>query len=228
MMNESMEITEGILPEPITSRLREVGNKPHPGGDYDVEWARCTEQAKHLWLSINKAKLEIGRLACEVCEITWGGGNHWKGYAGIKTLMDFSRETGIAYKSLHKYASIYRRIFMNLPSGVWDDRNWNAAQRTYRKLVSAGIRDPEPQNVTELYIREKHRKGSASKSIMIIRNLLTSKNHLASINWHFVDAAERQRIGELLIECCNSFPADDDETDEPETVDCAADQVISM
>jgi hypothetical protein len=203
---------EGVIGEP--DRLRNTGNKPRPAGDYEIEWARCTEQAKHLWVQVNKAKLEIGRLACEVCQIQWGGGNHWSGFERVKTLMDFSRETGIAYKSLHRYASIYRRIFCNLPPGVWDDRNWNAAQRTYRKLESAGIRDPEPQNVTEIYIKEKTRKGSASKSLMVIRNLLNSRNHLASINWNFVDESEKQRIGELLIECCDRYPSD--ETDEPD------------
>lgn len=74
-----------------------------------------------------------------------------------------------------------------------------------------GIRDPEPQNVTELYIKEKHRKGSASKSLMVIRNLINSRNHLASMNWDFVDVNERQRIGELLIECCDKYPSDETE-----------------
>lgn len=201
--------TEGALGEP--KRDRYTGNKPRSHGEYEIEWMRCTEQAKHLWLQVNKAKLEIGRLACEVCVIQWGGGNHWSDFEGVKTLMDFSRETGINYKTLHSYALIYRRIFKNLPPGIWDDRNWTAALRTHRKLESAGIRDPEPQNVTELYIKEKHRKGSASKSLMVIRNLINSRNHLASMNWDFVDVNERQRIGELLIECCDKYPSDETE-----------------
>lgn len=187
-------VDEGYIPEP-NSRERDTGNRPRAFGDYEREWERCTEAAKKLFVSLVRKRLEIGRLASSVCDIKHGGGGHWSGYKGMKTLKDFSFETGICYKTLNTYTRVYKSVYSHIPEEHWDERNWGAALRTLRQVEKNKIKGDA---VAEVYDKEKKRSGSPSRLERVIKILKQVNNHLKVIDPEKCEQHEWNEMVDLI------------------------------
>lgn len=188
-------MAEGIIEEP--KRFRHTGHKPRSHGDYQKEWERCTSSAKNLWLEINRNRIEIAMLACEVCDINLGGGYHWRNYEGVKTLASFSKDTGISYKTLNSYTRIYRNIYLKINQNIWDDRNWGAATRTLAKIEKGGVKDEKL--IEEIYIMEKNKKGSESRIEKCIKYLGHIRHNLNLIDWNNCTDEQVQKFSDELM-----------------------------
>jgi len=157
---------------------RERNLKSRPLGrasDYDKEWNRCTARARELHLSINRSRVELAELALSICQVDHGGGGHWSEYKGIRTLADFSRETGIAYKTLHHYVRIKRDVIDKLPPGTYDERDYGAARRTLNETKG---KKSTPKEVAEVYDREKKRCGSDHHAGLCLKWMKYIRNYI--------------------------------------------------
>lgn len=210
---------EGYIPEPKERNQRYSGNMPRPGGDYEAEWNRCTKLAREYWLSFYRKKYQIAELAVSVCEIKWGGGNHWSKWKGIKTLRDFSKDTGISYKTLHVWVSVYLKVYQKVPKEIFDERNWAAAQRTYTRVQHLHDQNPDPKVVTEIYEHEKQRKGSESRIRICIKGLRCVKNHFKQIDWEKCKDEEIEELESLMVEMAEIYTGEKAEDYEAEETD---------
>ena len=66
--------------------------------------------AKKLTSIKSYNQMEIGRLAYECCEITWGGAQH----VGKFTLKRFAFKIGVSAKTLSNWVSVYHNVFLKL------------------------------------------------------------------------------------------------------------------
>ena len=201
---EGLATNEGTLPEPI--RIRAPQTTPRPTGDYELEWARCTKAAQELWVSINKNRIRIAKLALEVCDIQHGGGNHWSGFKGVKTLKQFAEDSGVTYKTLHRYVEIYRKVYQNLEYAKWDDRNFGAANRTLNRIQS--LKDVSKETVNNVYEEERNRKGSSSRLLTVLKLLKTVDNHLMKIEWDECNQEEVNEVTARLNKCFETYNAE--------------------
>lgn len=97
-------------------------------------WLECVEQAKRQVGVMYEARAEIVRLARRVCDIEWGGGNHWSDHEGVFTAKRFAKEVGIKYKTLMGWLRVWREVVDHLPPGEWEDEDYKYAQQTIKRL----------------------------------------------------------------------------------------------
>lgn len=221
-MTENVVRIEGVLPEPKRDRYRDTRNTPRPHGDYELEWARCTEEARRLIQQINQNKIQVAKLATQVCDIQWGGGNHWSGHEGVKTLKEFAKEVAMQYKTLTRWVAVYRYVVLPLGEENVDMRNWSALLRAHKRIEQRKRRNRHKDDVKRIYEEEKGRCGSSSMAWNCIKTLTTVRNHFRKIDWENVDEEEQGQIGELLLEIAEKFDStvgDDEVSDGDEDVE---------
>lgn len=191
---------QGASVDPMTpkepKRDRKIQVRPRPGGDYETEWKRCTEAARKIVLEMNRKRMEVAELALSVCKIDHGGGNHWSGFKGIRTLKDFAIEAGVAYKTLHTWVQIKRRVVDALPQGVYSEENYSAARRTFKNVSKHGTRDPN--KIRDIYESEKNRVGSDFKFWHLIRYMRHVRNTVSRLDWNMVRPEEIKEMAALL------------------------------
>jgi len=210
----------GILPEPIRDRDNRKAVRAH--GDYDTEYARLTQKARDLNGGIMKRKMEIAKDALSICVVNHGGGGHWNGHKGIKTLQQFADDSGINRKTLNNYTRIYKEIVKELPDGVYQDHHYPFASRAMDKISSIPKGERTPSKALELFEDEKGRKGSTSRIRRSAKILVTLKNHFAEIDWEKCKPEEVSEIVDLFEECNTVLYGGEEESEEELSEDCIA------
>jgi len=191
VLENATKYDKGILPEPLRDRSNR--QSPRSGGDYDLEWKRCTEWARTLMLTINKQRIKIADLALSVCDIQHGGGNHWSGFKDVRTLKQFAKDSGMKYKTLSNWVQVRVRV-MNHVGDLWDDRNWGAATRTLDRLRG----NFAPEYVKKVYQTELDRKGSQHLAAQIIKDLRSVKNKLIGSGFNEA-VVSPEEMGEIRL-----------------------------
>ena len=138
----------------------------------DKRWTRYVAEAKPYIIGMQKARMEVAKIAIAACDIQWGGGNHWKKFEGVFTLKRFAEEIGVNSKTLSEWCAVRRLVYDKLPEGVWVDRDYMAACRT-RKKVS---RTSSPEEVARHYTDEVGRDQMSYYFIRAVSRLKTTRH----------------------------------------------------
>lgn len=187
------------LPEP--QRPRRVAAAVRSGGAFLIEWARLVEAAKERLQRIAKTRMEIADLAIRACDIKHGGGDHWKGHAGVPTLQRFAEEAGISYKTLHTWVQVRRGVVEKLEPGAYQENNYKAAVATLEALPKPKAKAP-PAIVRKIYDRETARKDDAHHAKQTIEILRTVLNKLrdGKLNIRKCRTEEANEIAVTLVQ----------------------------
>lgn len=181
----------------LATRNRRVPAAPRPGEDFDKEWNGLVAAARERLLAMAQARMEIAKLALKACSIIHGGGGHWSGFKGQKTLKSFAEDVGMCYKTLCNWVKIRQRVFDKLPDDVYDERNFGAATRTQDALRGVETKKLNPNKVAKTYQQELARKedghhvNAASKYSRTILNALNSRKL-------DVKKCKKQEVNELI------------------------------
>ena len=188
------------LPEP--KRPRRVPAKPRPGGDFNVEWDRLVKAARERVQAINKARMDIAKMAIEACDIVRGGGGHWDKFQNQRTVKKFAEEIGLSYKVLHSWIRVKANVVDLLPPGEYDERNYGAATRTLEKLKLGDKSKPKksPAVVRQIYQEEKERKADTHHVQKSMEYLLTVYNKFKNGQIE-VKKCKREEVNEVILLC---------------------------
>ena len=111
----------------------------------DKRWQEYVDRAKSYISKMAQHRLDIAMLALEVCDIRWGGGDHWANHEGTYTLKRFAEEIGLNPKTLSGWVRVKRNVIDKLieakePIDIVTD--WSALVRTAdRTKHSASAQD---------------------------------------------------------------------------------------
>lgn len=154
----------------------------------EARWQRYVAHAKKFVTGMNKGRMEIARLAMSACQISWGGGNHWKKFDGVYTLKAFAEEIGVSSKTLSAWVAIRRDVMNKLPAGVYDESQYMAAYRTKMRIK----RNSKKEEVTRVYDEELKRDQvnfyfyQGLKKIKTTRHLVFNKVNLSDLDFEEV------------------------------------------
>lgn len=130
--------------ERINNISKLMNNEP---SSYD----EIVQDAKRLYARTILYKLKIAKLAVKVCKIRHGGKSD-KYY----TMKDFSKDTGIPYKSLSDWTMTYRLVCSHVGNKIKTDEDWQIASSVCHELQKIRA------------IEKKHNGKEKSKSALTI------------------------------------------------------------
>lgn len=154
-------------------------------------WERNIEMARSLLKDRKRSHMEIARLALEVCEITWGGGNK----EGHKTLRSFAKEIGINEKTLSQWVAIRRNIFEKLP----DELKVKARMMDLYLAARTVGSNCKPEEAIKAVSSVVYSAGPDIKIMRYLESLNTISHHMA--NEATVMQCKQELLEQILYVC---------------------------
>lgn len=129
-------VPETVSPLPATQALLPATQSESitgtPTVDREKEWQSAVDIAREHVKTVALARQIIVKLALKVCDIHWGGGDHWNGFKGVYTMKRFAKEVGIEYKTLAQWMRTWRDVVDHLDPGEWKEEDFKYAQRAIK------------------------------------------------------------------------------------------------
>jgi len=157
----------------------------------EEQWNKYVRAARVHVRSLNKHRMAIAELAIKACDIKWGGGGHWSGFKGQKTIKEFALAVGVHRKTLGEWVSVKRNVVDKLPKGIYIEEDYAALQRTKKKTN----RGTPAAKVIDIYNQEISRGADAYVLAQVIKR--TKSYHTFICVKGDLDRCDREELTEL-------------------------------
>lgn len=179
--------TPELSPEP------EPGAQSNPGDERMRLWLAAVDRAKRAVSDLHTARAVIVKLAREVCDIHWGGGDHWTEHEGVFTARRFAKEIGINYKTMMNWMRVWREIADETKPGEWKDEDFKYAQQAIKRC---GAQSDRKKRLGE-FRRLRDGQKSVFRLSIIIQWARSHRNFLKSANHKDLDPNDLLALREL-------------------------------
>lgn len=157
--------------------------------NHESKWLQNIEKAKSYVKQIKVIRMDIAKLAVEVCDFPEG--RIGKPVApSLYTLVRFAREAGLNYKTLAEWVRVYKNVASKLPDKAPSptlqvvshedivktscetvENNYMAAWRTCQKTK----KDTPPEVVREIFTSEVNRGSDSFYLVQLLKRVRTGR-----------------------------------------------------
>ena len=127
------------------------------------------QKGKRLYKQVKSCKQEIAKMALKVCEIKHGGISN-----NYYTIKDYATDTGIPYKTLQRWVTVYKNILVKVGIEAPTDEQWNQAEKTLKLLKNKRAHSNKSNGVSKKK-NTPFTKSLTNKAIQKTFNLVEEK-----------------------------------------------------